>query len=49
MTTTLLESKIAATDRLRQEGRWDEASRFRDTQRSKLKEAGILVSGDQEG
>jgi len=39
--TTPLESRISATDRLRQEGRWDEASRFRDDQRMKLKEAGM--------
>ena len=45
---TPLESKIAATDRLRQEGRWDEASRFRDDQRLKLKEAGIKGSAAKE-
>ncbi|HUE71420.1 MAG TPA: hypothetical protein VMP01_11100 [Pirellulaceae bacterium] len=35
------ESKIAATDRLRKEGRWDEASRFRDDVRKKLREEGL--------
>lgn len=34
------ESKIDATDRLRQEGRWDEASRYRDEVRRSLKAEG---------
>ena len=48
MTTALLESKIAATDRLRREGRWDEASQFRDDQRMKLRNAGIKGSAAKE-
>jgi hypothetical protein len=35
------ESKIVATDRLRREGRWPEASIFRDNERQRLRAAGI--------
>jgi hypothetical protein len=36
-----MESKINATDRLRREGRWDEASAFRDAERQRLKGEGL--------
>ena len=35
------ESRIAATERLRREGRWDEASHFRDEQRRRFKTDGM--------
>jgi len=35
------ESKIAATDRLRREGRWEEASLYKDKIRKELKEKGV--------
>ena len=35
------ESKSAATDRLRREGRWEEASKFRDDKRAEFKIAGM--------
>ncbi|MCP4478779.1 MAG: hypothetical protein GY818_11875 [Planctomycetaceae bacterium] len=36
-----MESKIQATDRLRREGLWDQASLFRDEQRDKLRQEGV--------
>jgi hypothetical protein len=36
-----MESKIEATERLRREGRWDEASAFRDEERKRLKAEGL--------
>ena len=35
-----MESKIEATDRLRQEGRWEDASSFRDQVRQEMKAGG---------
>jgi len=39
--TTTKESKIDATDRLRREGRWEEAQRYRDEVRKKLRADGM--------
>jgi len=37
----MTESKIVATDRLRQEGRWEVASWYRDRQRQRLRREGL--------
>ena len=37
----MTESKIDATDRLRREGRWAAASKFRDEKRREYKDAGM--------
>ena len=37
----MTESKISATERLRREGRWDEASCYRDDARKKYKAEGM--------
>ncbi len=39
-----MESKIEATDRLRRENRWDEASRYRDEVREQLRANGVPSS-----
>jgi hypothetical protein len=36
----MTESKIVATDRLRKEGRWEEASLWRDNKRKQLRAEG---------
>jgi hypothetical protein len=40
----MTESKITATERLREEGRWDDASKFREEVRRRLKAEGISRS-----
>jgi hypothetical protein len=41
MDARVAESRIEATDRLRREGRWEAASRFRDEKRREFKAAGL--------
>ena len=44
----MIESKIVATDRLRQEGRWEQASLWRDEKRKQLREDGQTKAGSNE-
>ena len=44
----MIESKIVATDRLRQEGRWAEAAQWRDEKRKQLRADGQIKAGSNE-